>query len=156
VQGEKISELRKEIKGLILKTNEPPLGLDANLSEQEAVTFKELPGNAANFQHCWTQEVNAPDEYLQLYWYLLFLSFYSSTPTKMPIPSAGCRANMQHEKRPLPPTLMIRPAQKNTRACHAWGAQRAWRRRGAGVRGRRSVSTLCCLSPRVSLLTLSV
>lgn len=52
VQGEKIPELRKEIKGLILKTNEPPLGLDINLSEQGTVTFKELPGNTVNFQHC--------------------------------------------------------------------------------------------------------
>lgn len=40
VQGEKIPELGKEIKGLILKTNEPPLGLDTNLSEQGPVTLK--------------------------------------------------------------------------------------------------------------------
>lgn len=81
MQGEKIPELGKEIKGLILKTNEPPLGLDTNLSEQGAVTFKELPGNTVNFQHCQTQRVNALDEYLQLYCYLLFSSFYSSSPT---------------------------------------------------------------------------
>lgn len=57
VQGEKIPELEKEIKSLILKTNGQSLGLGTNLSECEAVTRKELPGNTVNFHCCWTQKV---------------------------------------------------------------------------------------------------
>lgn len=97
-KGEKIPELGKEIKGLILKTNEPPLGLDTNLSEQGAVTFKELSGNTVNFQRCWICEVNAPDEYPQLYCHLLFSSYYSSSPTDTETPAARCCANTRREK----------------------------------------------------------
>lgn len=57
VQGEKIPELEKEIKSLILKTNGQSLGLGTNLSECEAVTRKELPVNTVNFHCCWTQKV---------------------------------------------------------------------------------------------------
>lgn len=57
VKGEKIPELEKEIKSLILKTNGPSLGLGTNLSESKVVTCKELPGNTVNFHCCWTQKV---------------------------------------------------------------------------------------------------
>lgn len=85
--------------------------------------------------------------YLQLYCYLLFPSFYSSSPTEIQTPSARCCANTwQEKKESLPPMLTIRPAQKNTPARHAWGTQRAGRRIGAGVRG--GAEPACQRQPR--------
>lgn len=121
----------------MLKTNEPPLGLDPNLSEQGAVTFEELPGNTVNFQHCWARGVKVPDEHLQLYCYLLFSSFHSHSPAEIQTLPARCWANTQQEKN------LCLQRQRNDLLRNAplpvipGGAPGAERRRGAGAGARR-------------------
>lgn len=80
--------------------------------------------------------------YLQLYCYLLFSSFYSSSPTEIQTPSARCCANTWQEKKISAPNA-------NDTTCsekHPWGAQRAERRIGAGVRGGAELA--CQRQPR--------
>lgn len=132
MQGEKIPELGKEIKGLILKTNEPPLGLDTNLSEQGPVTLKELLGNTVNFQHCQTWRVNALDECLQLHSYLLFSSFYSSSPTDIQTQPPRCCANTGQEN-PSACRASDTTCSEKHPSLSRLGVHRAESGRGAGV-----------------------
>lgn len=135
MQGEKIPELEEEIKGLTLRTKEPPLGLDTNLSEPGPVTLEELLGNTVNFQRCQTWSVNALGDCHQLHCYLLFSSFYSSSPTEVQTQPPRCCANTGQEN----PSA----SRANNRACSEQhpslsrlGVQRAGSGRAAGLRGR--------------------
>lgn len=119
VQGEKIPELGKEIKGLKLKTNEPLLGLDTNLSEQGPVTLEELRGNTLNVQHCQTWRVNVLDDCHQLHCYLLFSCFYSSSPAEIQTQPPRCCANTGQENPPASRANHTSCSEKHP-ACHAW------------------------------------
>lgn len=154
VQGEKIPELGKEIKGLKLKTNEPPLGLDTNLSEQGPVTLEELLSNAMNFQHCQTWRVNVLGDCHQLHCNLLFSSFYSSSAAEIQTQPPRCCANTGQETPSASRASDTACSEKHPNLSHL-GVQRAGSGRGAGLWGRcrasmsaPALSLPCAASPQ--------